>query len=101
MNLIGEPTLRTDATSAVRVRLLRTGDRLVLHLVNRLAGVCGHAPPALAGCTVYLNTDRLGPISSAMVVPGETPVELRPDDPWLELRIPALDPIDTMIVLSA
>jgi len=98
--LLGEPTLQTDAPSAVRARLRQHEDGLALYLVNRLACQAGHTPPALAGCQVRLNTQQVGPIGSAQLVPGGQALEIATNGVWCEVRIPQLDPVATLVALK-
>jgi hypothetical protein len=94
--LVPETALETDAPPGVEVVLNRRQGDCLVHLVNHYAGDAFN--PSYAGdrlvirnVVVRLDTERLGPLSRAWVLPQRRTVETRAMGRHLEITVPDFD----------
>ena len=94
--LLPEPVLETDAPVGVEVTLNRWQSSYLVHLMNHYAG--DPANPSYAGerlvlrnIILRLNTERLGPLSRAWLLPQREALETRVLDKCIEIVVPELD----------
>jgi hypothetical protein len=91
--LLPRGVLDTDAPTGVEVTLNRWQDSYIVHLISHYAG--DPVNPSYAGerlvmrkIVVRLNTERLGSLSRARVLPSREAVETRASGEWLEIVVP-------------
>jgi hypothetical protein len=101
--IIPDPLMQTTAPPAVEVVFNRQGSRYIIHFLNFYGWTrqLSEAFPVLGSAILEINARRLPELKKAYLAPERQPLPLtRHGDMW-ELKLPQLDPIDTMLVLES
>ena len=94
--LLPQPLVTTDAPVGVEVALNRWQDSYLVHLMNHYAG--DPANPSYAGesmilrdFTLRLDTERMGSLSRAQLLPSGQALEARAQGKHIEITVPGFD----------
>jgi hypothetical protein len=96
--LAGDEIVAADLPESVEVIVNKTGQRLVVHLVNMSGARRSNFGPPVPVRDGQLRVRGAGPSATARALVHDSPCQTTQDDGWLTIMLPEIDLFDVIVV---